>query len=116
MRLQKLFTTKSDKVILPGKFNKNVTYRQKAKTELNSMQLRQLNPDTNIHDIKCLSARMNNNDNFDKCAAFLKKKTPFKQNKIKSNEEIHEKNPIIGVNKGTLVTFRLFLPKQLSCF
>lgn len=74
MRLQKLFTTKSDKVILPGKFNKNVTYRQKAKTELNSMQLRQLNPDTNIHDIKCLSARMNNNDNFDKCAAFWKKK------------------------------------------
>ena len=80
------------------------------------MQLRQLNPDTNIHDIKCLSARMNNNDNFDKCAAFWKKKTPFKQNKIKSNEEIHEKNPIIGVHKGTLVTFRLFLPKQLSCF
>lgn len=38
------------------------------------MQLRQLNPDTNIHDIKCLSARMNNNDNFDKCAAFWKKK------------------------------------------
>lgn len=39
------------------------------------MQLRQLNPDTNIHDIKCLSARMNNNDNFDKCAAFWKKNT-----------------------------------------
>ena len=27
---------------------------------------------------------------------FGKKKTPFKQNKIKSNEEIHEKNPIVG--------------------
>lgn len=44
---------------------------------------------------------------------FLEKKTPFKQNKIKLNEEIHEKkNPIISVNKSTLATFTLSFPSS----
>ena len=80
------------------------------------MQLRQLNPDTNIHDIKCLSARMNNNDNFDKCAAFLKKKHLSSKTKLSRMKRFTKKIPSSAVHKGTLVTFRLFLPKQLSCF
>lgn len=44
---------------------------------------------------------------------FLEKKTPFKQNKIKSNEEIHEKNPIVGGAWGHIGNIQTF-PSQAA--